>query len=146
MLEGRRLFALPALPDDPLSGIQPDEVPRRETGQDPKGYSKAALANEAVVFRTSNRHGSVLARFAIQCDAHIRFLQRAVVPATDPVVGSDVEVAGGFNAGHDPVMRDVIAIEEAGFADIEYKKIMQEGPGIILAINRPHIFGVAMMG
>ena len=108
---GPKAVPLPALPDDPLSGIQPDKVPRRETGQDPKGYSKAALANEAVVFRTSNRHGSVLARFAIQCDAHIRFLQRAVVPATDPVVGSDVEVAGAFNAGHDPIMRDVIAIE-----------------------------------
>ncbi len=35
------------------------------------------------------------------------------------------------------------AIEEAGFANVEYKKIMQEGPGIILAINRPHIFGAA---
>jgi ubiquinone/menaquinone biosynthesis C-methylase UbiE len=40
--------------------------------------------------------------------------------------------------------RDIgVAIEEAGFAKVEYKKIMQEGPGIILAINRPHIFGVA---
>ena len=48
-----------------------------------------------------------------------------------------------FADGCDPGREIGEAIEEAGFANIEYKKIMQEGPGIILAINRPHIFGVA---
>jgi hypothetical protein len=49
-----------------------------------------------------------------------------------PVVNLE---AGGRDIGE--------IIEEAGFANVEYKKIMQEGPGIILAINRPNIFGVA---
>jgi hypothetical protein len=40
-----------------------------------------------------------------------RAQSRAVVPATDPVFGSDVEVAGALEAGHDPVMRDALVIE-----------------------------------
>ncbi len=48
-----------------------------------------------------------------------------------------------FADGCEPGREIGEAIEETGFANVEYKKIMQEGPGIILAINRPHIFGVA---
>jgi ubiquinone/menaquinone biosynthesis C-methylase UbiE len=51
-----------------------------------------------------------------------------------------------FADGCDPG-RDIGAtIEEAGFANVDYNRIMQEGPGIILAINRPHIFGAATKG
>ncbi len=48
-----------------------------------------------------------------------------------------------FADGCEPGREIGKAIEEAGFANVEYKNIMQEGPGIILAIIRPHIFGVA---
>ncbi|NNE83912.1 MAG: methyltransferase domain-containing protein [Alphaproteobacteria bacterium] len=51
-----------------------------------------------------------------------------------------------FADGCEPGREIGETIEEAGFANVEYKKIMQEGPGIILAINRPHIFGVATKG
>ncbi|HSF95695.1 MAG TPA: class I SAM-dependent methyltransferase, partial [Thermohalobaculum sp.] len=49
-----------------------------------------------------------------------------------------------FSDGCNPGRRISDAIRKAGFAEVEVHDYMQEGPGIILAINRPHIFGTAM--
>jgi ubiquinone/menaquinone biosynthesis C-methylase UbiE len=48
-----------------------------------------------------------------------------------------------FSDGCDPGRRISDAIQKACFAEVEVHDYMQEGPGIILAINRPHIYGTA---
>jgi ubiquinone/menaquinone biosynthesis C-methylase UbiE len=48
-----------------------------------------------------------------------------------------------FSDGCDPG-RDIAShIEEAGFSQVKIDRYKQQGEGIILAINRPHIFGGA---
>ena len=48
-----------------------------------------------------------------------------------------------FSDGCDPGRRISDAIQNAGFVEVEVQDYLQEGPGIVLAINRPHIFGTA---
>lgn len=48
-----------------------------------------------------------------------------------------------FSDGCNPGRRISDAIKRAGFAEVEVHEYMQDGPGIIVAINRPHIFGTA---
>ena len=48
-----------------------------------------------------------------------------------------------FSDGCNPG-RDILAdINTAGFSKVESKQYLQEGPGLILAVNRPHIYGIA---
>ena len=51
-----------------------------------------------------------------------------------------------FADGCSPGREIGTTIEEAGVANVDDKRIMQEGPGIILAINGSHIFGAATKG
>ena len=48
-----------------------------------------------------------------------------------------------FSDGCNPSRKLSRAISTAGFESVEYQKYMQEGEGLILAVNRPHIFGWA---
>jgi SAM-dependent methyltransferase len=49
-----------------------------------------------------------------------------------------------FSDGCDPGREIGTAIEAAGFDRVDCRPYRQEGPGIILAINRPHIWGTAI--
>ena len=64
----------------------------------------------------------------------LRFAVQRVVPYTPWWYFSD---------GCNPGRRISAAIRNAGFAAVEVHDYMQEGPGIILVINRPHIYGTA---
>lgn len=48
-----------------------------------------------------------------------------------------------FSDGCTPSRQLGKAIENAGFEKVVYKKYMQEGAGLILAVNRPHLYGWA---
>lgn len=63
-----------------------------------------------------------------------RFIVQSIVPYTPWRYFSD---------GCNPGRRIAEAIQNIGFAEIEVCDYMQQGPGIILAINRPHIYGTA---
>lgn len=49
-----------------------------------------------------------------------------------------------FSDGCNPGRRIGDAIKQAGFSSVDLLEYMQPGPGIIIAINRPHIQGVAV--
>ena len=49
-----------------------------------------------------------------------------------------------FSDGCDPGRDIASAIENAGFARIDMERYPQQGPGWVLAVNRPHIAGVAV--
>lgn len=49
-----------------------------------------------------------------------------------------------FSDGCDPGRDIAAAIERAGFATVEIERYHQAGPGLVLAVNRPHIAGVAI--
>ena len=48
-----------------------------------------------------------------------------------------------FSDGCTPSRQLGKAIEKSGFEKVNYKKYMQEGKGLILAVNRPHLYGWA---
>ncbi len=49
-----------------------------------------------------------------------------------------------FSDGCDPGREIGRAIEQAGFDAVDCRRYMQEGAGLILAVNRPHIRGTAI--
>ena len=49
-----------------------------------------------------------------------------------------------FSDGCNPGRDTGAEIDAAGFSQVSYQAYHQEGEGIILAINRPHIYGVAI--
>ena len=98
-------------------GIQAEEIPRRETRQDPRNQRYAVFAVDAVVFCARHRHGSIVSLVTIVRDLHQRILQSALVPRPWPVIGCHVELAIALETGHDPIVRISVAIKCGDYED-----------------------------
>ena len=86
-------------------------MPRREARQDPDSYTEAARAVDAVMLRSRDGDGAIVALLAIHRDLDVRIRERTAVPCTGPVVGRHVEMAVSPDAGYDPVVRRSVPVE-----------------------------------
>src|SRR5690606_27443654 len=75
-----------------LAGLEADEVARREPGEEPEEGRQLVLARDAVVLRPRDGDHLVVARLAVDRDAHARIGERLVVPRPRPVVGGHVQI------------------------------------------------------
>ena len=74
-----------------LARIKPEELPRREAGEDVADQRKPRLVEEALAFLFADRDSAVVVGPAVAGHADIRILERAVVPRARPVVRGDEE-------------------------------------------------------